>query len=86
MLTVFSEQKTALGGFDYSIINRLLGSPEYIDELSLFIRETAQNSWDARLQQGKENNVNYKFILRTFSRPQSNVISQKIFTKSNNIS
>ena len=37
MLSIFSEKKTPLGGFDYGIVTKLLGAPGYIDELSLFL-------------------------------------------------
>jgi len=79
MLNIFSEKKTALGGFDYSIISRLLGAPPYIDEISLFARETAQNSWDARLIDKKVNDVNYSFVLNVFSEKQSSIFKNEIF-------
>jgi hypothetical protein len=83
MLTVFSERKTPLGGFDYSIIRRLLGSPTYIDEISLFVRETAQNSWDARLNDSSVNDVNYNFTIKAFNEKQSSVFKNKIFCGNN---
>lgn len=78
MLTVFSERKTPLGGFDYSIIRRLLGAPPYIDEVSLFVRETAQNSWDARLNDKNINDVNYNFIIKAFNERQSSAFKNEI--------
>jgi hypothetical protein len=83
MLTVFSERKTPLGGFDYSIIRRLLGAPPYIDEISLFVRETAQNSWDARLNDKSVNDVNYNFTVKAFNETQSSVFQKKIFFGNN---
>lgn len=82
-LSVFSEQKTPLGGFDFSVINRLLGSPSYIDDLSLFVRETAQNSWDARIRGSLAKDVGFRFILRTFTETQSRFFKTNIFNGTN---
>ena len=71
MLSIFSEKKTPLGGFDYRIVTKLLGVPSYIDEISLFVRETAQNTWDARKDKNSCNDANYRFVLRAFTELQA---------------
>lgn len=79
MLSIFSEKKTPLGGFDYGIVTKLLGAPGYIDELSLFVRETAQNTWDARKDKKSSDDVHYRFVLRTFTESEAKVFSASVF-------
>ena len=79
MLSIFSEKKTPLGGFDYAIVTKLLGAPPYIDELSLFVRETAQNSWDARKEKLVEHDANYRFVLRSFNESEAQEFASKVF-------
>ncbi len=78
MLSIFSEKKTPLGGFDYRIVTKLLGAPGYIDELSLFVRETAQNTWDARKDKNSCADANYRFVLRTFTEAESKTFASSV--------
>ena len=47
-LSISSEEVRPEGTFNIQVFLDLLGRP-MIDRMSVFLRETAQNAWDARL-------------------------------------
>lgn len=66
----------AEGGADARIIGQGIGLPE-LDALSLLLRETAQNSWDARLRDGQP--VSYSISLYSAQEPQRRLLQEHIF-------
>jgi hypothetical protein len=74
-LSIFTEKKGALGGFDYTVTRKLLGSPSNVDDLSLFVREVAQNTWDARLDKTGNRGATLDFRVGTFSDSNSKAMA-----------
>jgi len=80
-LSINTEKVTPLGGFKYdSSINKLLGSSPNLDDLSLFIREVAQNSWDARVKKEKVNDIKFEIEVATFTKTNSEAFKNNVFT------
>ena len=78
-LSIFTEVITPLGGFDFMQATRLLGVPN-LDDYSQFVRETAQNSWDARRDKESKDDVHYSIKIGAFSNMQAKIFSTSIFT------
>ena len=78
-LSIFTEVINPLGGFDFMQATRLLGVPN-LDDYSQFVRETAQNSWDARRDKDSKDDVHYSISIGAFTSAQSKTISTSIFT------
>jgi hypothetical protein len=67
-LDLESERYAATGNISGSGVERSLGTPT-MNPLQILLRETVQNSWDARISE--EGGVIYRVTLRTMSRHQS---------------
>lgn len=79
-LSINTELVTPHGSFDYDESTaKLLGSSPYLDDLSLFIREVTQNSWDARIKTKPVNDINFEIELGAFNKSQSNIFKETIF-------
>ena len=78
-LSIFTEVINPLGGFDFMQATRLLGVPN-LDDYSQFVRETAQNSWDARRDKDSKDDVHYSINIGAFTAAQSKTISTSVFT------
>jgi len=79
-LSINTEHVTPHGSFDYNeSTSKLLGSSPYLDDLSLFIREVTQNSWDARIKTKPVNDINFEIELGVFNKLQSNIFKESIF-------
>ena len=76
-LSIFSEEVQPAGTFNIQVFLDLLGRP-MIDRMSVFIRETAQNSWDARLNI-LNGDVDFSIKIGTFSIVQSKILKEEIF-------
>lgn len=55
---------------------RLLGRPR-LDPLTVLMRETLQNAWDAR----SDGSIGFRVELRTLSRPQLDVLRRRVFAR-----
>jgi hypothetical protein len=75
-LSIFSEKVQASGTFNIQVFSDLLGRP-MIDRMSVFVRETAQNSWDARL--GTNSDVDFSIEIGTFSATRSKKLKNEVF-------
>lgn len=64
------------GDIDGVGAKRLLGTPN-ISPAEVLVRETAQNSWDAR---GGEGEIDFSVNLRQLSRPEIEVLRSRVFT------
>lgn len=78
-LSIFTEVTAPLGGFDFMQATKLLGSPN-LDDYSQFIRETAQNSWDARLDKDSASDVHFRVKIAAFTKAQAKSFTSSIFT------
>ena len=78
-LSIFTEKTNALGGFDYTVTRKLLGSPSNVDDLSLFVREVAQNAWDARLESDANKGASLDIGVNTFTEENSRTLEANIF-------
>jgi hypothetical protein len=83
-LSIFTEVKTPLGGFDYTISKKLLGSPSNVDDLSLFVRESAQNAWDARLDLGSKCSANFEIHIGIFNEKNAEAFSRDVLIAEKN--
>lgn len=77
-LSIFTEKTNALGGFDYTVTRKLLGSPSNVDDLSLFVREVAQNAWDARLDADGNKGAALDISVDTFTDANSKAFESKV--------
>jgi hypothetical protein len=78
-LSIFTEKTNALGGFDYTVTRKLLGNPSNVDDLSLFVREVAQNAWDARLDPDDKKGACLDISVGTFSEANSKALESGVF-------
>lgn len=78
-LSIFTEKTNALGGFDYTVTRKLLGNPSNVDDLSLFVREVAQNTWDARLNADEKKGACLDISVGTFSDANSKALESGVF-------
>ena len=75
-LSISSEEVRPEGTFNIQVFLDLLGRP-IIDRMSVFLRETAQNSWDARLS--PEADVDFSVEIGTFTAARSKKIKGEVF-------
>lgn len=78
-LSIFTEKTNALGGFDYTVTRKLLGNPSNVDDLSLFVREVAQNTWDARLNPDEKKGACLDISVGTFADANSKALESEVF-------
>lgn len=78
-LSIFTEVINPLGGFDFMQATRLLGVPN-LDDYSQFVRETAQNSWDARRDKDSKDDVHYSISIGALTVAQAKTFSTSVFT------
>lgn len=78
-LSIFTEVINPLGGFDFMQATRLLGVPN-LDDYSQFVRETAQNSWDARRDKDGKDDVHYSISIGALTVAQAKTFSTSVFT------
>ncbi len=78
-LSIFTEVIAPNGGFNFMKTTSLLGVPN-LDDYSQFIRETAQNSWDARRDKDSKDDVEYSISIGAFTKEQAKTFSTSIFT------
>jgi hypothetical protein len=69
-------KKFSPGDLDGVGAKRLLGTPD-MPPASVLVRETAQNSWDAK---GNSNSIQFSLNLRELSQSAIEVLRQRIFT------
>jgi len=75
-LSISSEEVRPEGTFNIQVFLDLLGRP-MIDRMSVFLRETAQNAWDARLK--PEGDVDFSVEIGTFTTARSKKIKSEVF-------
>ena len=75
-LSISSEEVRPEGAFNIQVFLDLLGRP-MIDRTSVFLRETAQNAWDARIS--PEADVDFSVEIGTFTTAQSKKIKGAVF-------
>jgi hypothetical protein len=73
-MKLFSEKMSPLGVVNIDSITNLFAVTE-LDDVSVFVRETAQNSWDAR-DKSTANRLVMESILTT---PSGDIFSEKSF-------
>jgi hypothetical protein len=78
-LSIFTEVIAPIGGFNFMQTTKLLGVPN-LDDYSQFVRETAQNSWDARRDKDSKDDVHYSISIGAFTEEQEKTFSKSIFT------
>ncbi len=77
ILSLYSEKFSPSGGTAADGVKKLLGSPA-LTLLQTIIRETVQNTWDARLA---DSGVRYQVRLRNLSHPAADVLRTKVFAQ-----
>lgn len=75
-LSISSEEVRPEGTFNIQVFLDLLGRP-MIDRMSVFLRETAQNAWDARL--APDADVDFSVEIGTFTPARSKKIKSDVF-------
>lgn len=75
-LDLQSEQYQPTGSMAGRGVRRQLGSPD-MDPLALLVREAAQNSWDARLEDAQR--IRFGIDVHTFGPDQLNVLRNEVF-------
>lgn len=75
-LDLFSEPFAAHGGFDARSTRRAIGTPD-MDFWSLFLRETLQNSWDAR----SEDQIRFSIEADRMTRAQIEILRDEVFIR-----
>lgn len=68
------------GGAAGQGIRDALGRPK-LDLISLLIREAVQNSWDARIDRGRESRVSFSAFLGKFSAAEARCLKETVFAK-----
>lgn len=66
------------GDLDGEGQEKILGSSAIVDPSEILVRETAQNSWDARLPTAKE--ISFELHLRKASDDERSLLSSQVFT------
>jgi hypothetical protein len=75
----FPKQFT-VGDIDGEGATRLLGTPD-LAPVSVLVRETAQNSWDARLRQSPTTTLRFTMNLRRLGSDELAVLRERVFTR-----
>jgi hypothetical protein len=78
-LSIFTEVIAPIGGFNFMQTTKLLGVPN-LDDYSQFVRETAQNSWDARRDKDSKDDVHFSIKIGTYTGSQAKTFITSIFT------
>lgn len=76
-LSLGSEKFSPSGGFAADGIKKLLGSPA-LSALQTVVRETVQNSWDAR---GTAGQIRYRIELRTLTATEQATLRDQVFVQ-----
>jgi hypothetical protein len=79
-LDLVSEPVPESGGFIGFGVTRLLGTPK-MDDLVLLVRESVQNSWDARVPASSSGTVNYSIDLYTLNKKQLRTLRTNVFAE-----
>ena len=79
-LKLHSEIFQPEGGAAGQGIRRALGRPK-LDPISMLIREAVQNSWDARVDNGRETRVQFSALLEKIEAPEAECLRGTIFAE-----